>query len=169
MLFAGLAASAAVDLLSLLQPEKPKKGGAGSAQASFNLPEVGANETASAQSTVGATGGQGGMSSNALATLLSVQGQNQSQAHAAHQKKHSISVLLNLLQSSQDGSVTKADFATALGGEDDKKASEMFDRLDQNHDSSVNAAEVTNFIEIYRRNAEAGPAAGKGRALAVAA
>ena len=169
MVFAGLAASAAVDLLSLLQPEKPKKGGTGNAQASFNLPEVGTDETTSTQSTVGATSGQGGMSSNALATLLTVQGQNQSQAHAAHQKKHSISVLLNLLQSSQDGSVTKSDFASALGGKEDTKASEMFDRLDQNQDSSVNVAEVTSFIETYRRNAEAGSAAGKGRALAVAA
>lgn len=169
MVFAGLAASAAVDLLSLLQPEKPKKDGTAAAQAPFSLPEAGTGETTAAQSTVGATSGQGGMSSNALATLLSVQGQSQSQAHAAHHKKQSISVLLNLLQSSQDGSVKKSDFASALGDGDNTKASEMFDRLDQNQDSSVNVAEVTSFIETYRRSAEAGSAAGKGRALAVAA
>jgi hypothetical protein len=167
MLFAGLAASAAVDLLSLLQPEKPKKGGTGNAQPSFSLPELGAGETTmSAQSAVGATSGQSGLSSDALGTLLSAQGQ--SQAHGVNQKKRSISVLLDLLQSSQDGSVKKSDFASALGGDDDIKASELFDRLDQNHDSAVNIAEVTNFLETYRRNAEAGTS-GKGRALAVAA
>lgn len=167
MLFAGLAASAAVDLLSLLQPDKPKKGGTGTSQASFSLPELGAGETTSTQSSGGATSGQSGISSDALSTLLSAQGQ--SQAHGANQKKRSISVLLDLLQSSQDGSVKKSDFANTLGSDDDMQASEMFDRLDQNHDSSVNVAEVTNFLETYRRNAEASSAAGKGRTLAVAA
>ena len=166
MLFAGLAASAAIDLLSLLQPEKPKSGGTGADKASFSLPELDAGEGTSTQSTVGGTSsGSGGLSSDALGTLLSAQGQGQ--AHAAHHKKRSMSVLLDLLQSSQDGSVNKSDFETALGG-DDAKASEMFDSIDQNHDSSVNVGELTNFLETYRRNAEAGTA-GKGRALAVAA
>jgi hypothetical protein len=165
MLFAGLAASAAVDLLSLLQPEKPK-GGTGAAnatKASFSLPED-SDIAISAQSPAAAASGarSDGLSSDALGTLLS-----QGQDHTAHHKKRAMSVLLDLLQSSQDGSVQKSDYKSALG-KDDAKASELFDSMDQNHDSSVSAAELTNFLDTYRRNAEAGTA-GKGRTLAVAA
>jgi hypothetical protein len=163
MLFAGLAASAAVDLLSLLQPEKPK-GGTGAPKTSFSLPETGSEATTSAQSPGAATSGarSDGLSSDALSTLLS-----QGQDHTAHHKKRAMSVLLDLLQSSQNGSVKKSDYKSALG-KDDAKASELFDSMDQNHDSSVSAAELTNFLDTYRRNAEAGTA-GKGRTLAVAA
>jgi hypothetical protein len=118
MLFAGLAASAAVDLLSLLQPEK-----------------------------------------HALDTLLSAQGQG------TQRKKRSMSVLLDLMQSSQDGKVKKSDF-DAAAGESNSEASEVFDRIDQNHDSSVNLNELSAFLDTYRRNSEAGT---QGRALAVIA
>lgn len=161
MVFAGLAASAAVDLLSLLQPEKTKKSGTGAAKTQFSLPELGAGEAASTTSSVGSTRGQSALSTDTLGTLLSAQGQGQ-----AH-KKRSMSVLLDMLQQSQDGSVNKSDFATAMG-DDDAKASEMFDRIDQNHDSSVNVAELSNYLDTYRRNSEAA-ATGKGRALAIAA
>ena len=166
-MFAGLAVSAAVDLLSLLQTEKSKTGGTGASQTSFSVPDQGAGETTATQSSAGTTSGQNGISPDALNTLLSAQGQ--SQANGVNQKKRSISVLVDLLQSSQDGSVKKSDFAKALGSDDDIKASEMFDRIDENHDSSVNVAEMTNFLETYRRNAEAAGTASKRRTLAVAA
>jgi hypothetical protein len=164
MVFAGLAASAAVDLLSLLQPAKPKSGGTGTTKSAFTLPDVqdtsatpAQGQTAISQTDASQAAKKGGMD-----TLLSAQGQAQT-----HHKKRAMGVLLNLMNSSQDGSVTKSDFVSKLGGED-AKASDMFDRIDQNHDSSVNAAELTAFLDTYRRNAEAG-STGKGRALAVAA
>jgi hypothetical protein len=162
MMFAGLAASAAVDLLSLLQPEKPKGGTGVGAQSSFNIPDLGSTEAASTQSQAASTGQPGkSLSTDALGTLLSAQSQTQ----PVQNKKRSISVLLDLLQSSQDGSVRKSDFDAAVD-ENNDKASELFDRIDQNHDSSINVSELTNFLDTYRRSSEAaGPA--KARALAV--
>jgi hypothetical protein len=104
-----------------------------------------------------------GLSADALGTLLSAQSQTPSVQH----KKRSISVLLDLLQSSQDGSVKKSDFDTAVG-ESDGEASDMFDRIDQNHDSSINVSELTSFLDTYRRNAEVGTPRKSG-ALAVVA
>lgn len=164
MLFAGLAASAAIDLLSLLQPEKPKGGTGAAVQPSFNVADFGAAETATTQSQSAAAGGRSdSLSRDALDTLLSAQGQAQGSQH----KKRSISVLLELLQSSQDGSVKKSDFAAAAGESDDK-ASEIFDRIDQNHDRSVNVAELSTFLDSYRRASEAGTQ-GRTRALAMVA
>jgi hypothetical protein len=166
MLFAGLAASAAVDLLSLLQPEKPKGGTGATARPSFSIPDLGAAEAASTQSQAASAGQRSeSLSSDALGTLLSAQGQGQSQT--AHHKKRSMSVLLDLLQSSQDGSVKKGDFDAAVG-ENDDKASELFDKIDQNHDSSINVSELTNFLNTYRRNSETGTQS-RSRTLAVVA
>jgi hypothetical protein len=151
--------------LSLLQPSKPKSGGSGTTKSAFTLPDVqdtsatpAQGQTAISQTDASQAAKKGGMD-----TLLSAQGQ----AHT-HHKKRSMGVLLDLMKSSQDGSVSKSDFEAALGG-DDRKASDMFDRMDQNHDSSVNATELSAFMDTYRRNAEASSAAGKGRSLAIAA
>ena len=164
MMFAGLAASAAVDLLSLLQPEKPKGGTGVAAQSSFKIPDLGSTEAASTQSQAASTGQRSeGLSADALGTLLSAQSQTQ----PVQNKKRSISVLLDLLQSSQDGSVKKSDFDAAVG-ESDGKASDMFDQIDQNHDSSINVAELTSFLDTYRRNSEVGTPRKTG-ALAVVA
>jgi len=166
MVFAGLAASAAVDLLSLLQPAKPKSGGTGTTKSAFTLPDVDGTAATSVPSQGGAisqTDASQAAKKGGMDTLLSAQGQAQT-----HHKKRGMGVLLDLLKSSQDGSVTKSDFVSKLGGEDEK-ASDMFDRIDQNHDSSVNATELSAFLDTYRRNAEASNATGKGRALAVAA
>ena len=163
-MFAGLAASAAVDLLSLLQPEKPKGGTGAYGAVVFQRPGsrlhgscvhaiAGGVHRPAKRRTVG----------DALGTLLSAQSQTQPVQH----KKRSISVLLDLLQSSQDGSVKKSDFDAAVG-ESDGKASEMFDRIDQNHDSSINVAELTSFLDTYRRNSEVGTPRKTG-ALAVVA
>jgi hypothetical protein len=165
MLFAGLAASAAVDLLSLLQPPEKPKGGTGvAAQSSFNVADLGAVEAAATQSqAASATGGRtDGLSRETLEQLLSAQGQQ-----AAQRKKRSMSVLLDLLQSSQNGSVPKSDFEAAAG-ESDGDASKIFDRIDQNHDQSVNVAELSTFLDSYRRTSEAGTS-GKSRALAIVA
>jgi hypothetical protein len=164
MLFAGLAASAAVDLLSLLQGEKkPAKAGTPlTAQSSFSIADLGAVKAAPAQSQ-SATGRSEALSRDALDTLLSAQGQAQS----AQRKKRSMSVLLDLLRSSQNGSVGKSEF-DAAAGEGVSEASELFDRIDQNHDSSVNMAELSAFLDTYRRNSAAGQQ-GRTRALAVIA
>lgn len=149
MLFAGLAASAAIDLLSLLQPDKPSaKNAAGlGTQPSFNVADLGAAEAAPTQSQAATTGGRSeGLSRDALDTLLTAQGQAQPSRH----KKHSMSVLLDLLQSSQTGDVKKSDFAAAAA-EGDGQASDLFDRIDQNHDSAVNVAELSAFLDSYRR------------------
>lgn len=157
MLFAGLAASAAIDLLSLLQTEKPKGGTGLTAQPAFAVPEPGTVEAAASQSQSG--GRTDSLSRDALDTLLSAQGQT------GQRKKHSISVLLELLQSSQHGSVTKSDLEAAAGESDDE-ASEMFDRIDGNHDDAVNLTELSAFLDTYRRTSEAGTQ-GRTRALAI--
>jgi hypothetical protein len=164
MLFAGLAASAAVDLLSLLQPPEKPKGGTGvAAQSSFNVADLGAAEGAATQSqSASVTGRTEGLSRETLDQLLSAQGQQ-----AAQRKKRSMSVLLDLLQSSQNGSVAKSDFEAAAG-ESDGDGSKIFDQIDQNHDQTVNVAELSTFLDSYRRTSEAGTS-GKPRALAMVA
>jgi hypothetical protein len=165
MLFAGLAASAAIDLLSLLQPEKASaKGGTGasaSATSSFKVADLVSADAAATQSKAAPSGGRSeGMSRDALDTLLSAQGQ-------AERKKRSASVLLKLLQSSQDGQVNKSDLKAAAG-DDAGDATKLFDRIDQNHDSTVSVNELSTFLDTYRRASEAG-AQGRSRALAVIA
>ena len=164
MLFAGLAASAAVDLLSLLQPEKPsaRSGTGPKTPSSFSVADPGAADAAPVQSQSAPAGGRPeGLSRDALDTLLSAQGQQETQ-----RKKRSMSVLLDLMKSSQDGKVKKSDFKAAAGKSDDK-ASELFDRIDENHDSSVNVTELSAFLDTYRKNAEAG-SQGRTRALGIA-
>ena len=163
MLFAGLAASTAIDLLSLLQPEKAQaKGGTSlTAKSSFSLAEQGPVETAQAQPQSQATVPQtGNLSRDALDTLLSAQGQE-----AAKRKKKSTSVLLDLLQSK--GSVKKSEFETEIGEGGSDKASELFDKIDQDRDGSINTAEMSLYLNTYKRNADA-KAAARARALAVA-
>jgi hypothetical protein len=166
MLFAGLAASAAIDLLSLLQqPEKSsaKSGTGATAQSTFKVADQdsGAGATAQSQST-GSTTRSEGLSRDALDTLLSAQGQEQAQ-----RKKRSLSVLLQLMQSSQDGKVKKSDFEAAAG-DNTGDASDVFDRMDQNHDSTVNVNELSSFLDSYRRASEAS-AQGRSRTLAMVA
>jgi hypothetical protein len=166
MLFAGLAASTAVDLLSLLQPEKPKGGTGVAGQPSFSIPDLGSAEAASTQSQAASVGGRSeGLSSDAFSTLLSAQGQGQ--AHTVPHRKRGMSVLLDLLKSSQDDSVKKSDFDAAIG-ENDDKASELFDQIDQNHDNAINVSELTSFLDTYRRNSDVGTQ-GRSRTLAVVA
>jgi hypothetical protein len=165
MLFAGLAASAAVDLLSLLQPEKSsaKSGTSLKAQSSFAVADQGPVETAQAQpQSPSAVPRSENLSRDALDTLLTAQGQE-----AAKRKKRSTSVLLDLLKSSQTGSVKKSEFDFAPT-EDGARASELFDRIDQDRDGSINVTEMSLYLDTYRRNAEAGRP-GKARALAMVA
>lgn len=152
MLFAGLAASAAIDLLSLLQPEKAQaKGGTSlTAQSTFAVPEEAAQ--AQPQSAAAAPRTES-LSRDALDTLLSAQGQE-----AARRKKRSTSVLLDLLQSSQKGSVSKSEF-NAAAGESGDRASDLFDRIDQDRDSSISTAEMSLYLNTYKRNADAKTAA----------
>jgi hypothetical protein len=75
-------------------------------------------------------------------------------------------VLLDLLQSSQGGTVNKSDFEAAAGESD--RSSKLFEKIDQNRDSAVNVAELSAFLDSYRRASEAGTA-GRTRALAMVA
>jgi hypothetical protein len=167
MLFAGLAASAAFDLLSLLNPDKASaKSGTATTPtpSSFKVSDLeAALGTTTTSTSSGASGGGSGLSRDALDTLISTQGQA-----LAQRKKHSASVLLELLKSSQDGKVKKSDFEAAAG-DNDSKASEMFDAIDQNHDATVNVAELTAFLDSYRRASEAASVQGKTRSLAMVA
>jgi hypothetical protein len=167
MLFAGLAASAAFDLLSLLNPDKPSgKSGTGAATpspSSFKVADLDAALGTGTESKTSSSGRGSGLSRDALDTLLSTQGQAQAQ-----RKKRSASVLLDLLKSSQDGKVKKSDFEAAAGA-DDSKASELFDAIDQDKDASVNTAELTAFLDTYRRASESASLQGKARSLAMVA
>ena len=154
MLFAGLAASAAVDLLSLLQPEKASaKGGTSlKAQSSFSVAGHAPAETAQAQpQSQAAPARTETLSRDALDTLLSAQGQE-----APKRKKKSTSVLLDLLQSSQKGSVKKSQFETAVNESGGGNASELFDRIDQDRDGSINTTEMSLYLNTYKRNVDAG-------------
>jgi len=164
MLFAGLAASAAVDLLSLLQGEKaPAKSGTSlTAKPSFSIAEQGPVETTQAQPPAAAPRSEN-LSRDALDTLLSAQGQE-----AAKRKKWSTSVLLDLLQTSQKGSVRKSEFEGAVGESDGSNASELFDKIDQDRDGSINTAEMSLYLNTYKRNAGA-TANGASRSLAMLA
>ena len=57
-----------------------------------------------------------------------------------------MSVLLDLLQSSQNGTVGKSEF-DAAAGDSDSEASEIFDRIDQDHDGSINRTEMSTFLD----------------------
>lgn len=165
MLFAGLAASAAIDLLSLLQPERT------AGKPATRLADHSAFELAGVEPDVrplpadlrvpSANRGEG-LSRETLDALLSAQGQQ-----AAQRKKRSMSVLLDLLQSSQNGSVARADFEAAAG-KGDTEASEVFERIDHNRDDTVHVAELSALLDSYRRTSEAGMP-GRARALAVIA
>lgn len=153
MLFAGLAASAAVDLLSLLQPEKSSGKLQLAGQSAFEVaglePDV---QPVPADLRVPSGNNRSEtLSRETLEQLLSAQGQQ-----AAQRKKRSMSVLLDLLQSSQNGSVAKSDFEAAAGESSDSDASKIFDRIDQNHDGSVNVAELSSLLDSYRRTSGTG-------------
>jgi hypothetical protein len=157
MLFAGLAASAAVDLLALLQPEKKasaKSGTSLTAQPAFSVADHGAAETAPTQSQSLSAGGRAeGLSRDALDTLLASQGQS------TQRKKKSTSVLLDLLHSSQNGTVGKSEFDAATG-DSGSKTSGLFDRIDQDRDGSINATEMSLYLNTYRRTADAAARSG---------
>lgn len=166
MLFAGIAAAAAIDLLSLLQAKvpsgKPPSGLAG--QSGFEVPGVEADiQPLPADLRVPSSANRvEGLSRETLDALLSAQGEQ-----AAQRKKRSISVLLELLQASQNGGVAKADFV-AKASEGDSEASRIFERIDMNQDETVDVAELSAGLDTYRRAYEGG-ASGRACALAVVA
>lgn len=164
MMLAGFAASAAVDLLSLLQSQTPTAGSGArvAEQSAFELagaePDV---QPVPAELRPSSTvSPREGMTRETLDALLSAQTQQGSE-----RKKRSVSLLLDLLQSSQNGSVSRSEL-NAAAGKDVSEASELFDRIDQNHDNSINVAELTATLDAYRRGAGAGS---QGKALALMA
>lgn len=164
MLFAGLAASAAIDLLSLLQAEKPsgKPGSHVAGQSAFEVAgaEPGVQPLPADLRAPSSTSRGEGLSRETLDALLSAQGEQ-----GAQRRKRSISILLDLLQTSQNGNIAKADFEAANEGS--IEASKVFERIDMNHDETVNVAELSALLDTYRRTSEGG--ADRTRALAVVA
>lgn len=172
MLLAAAAASAAVDILSQLVDKATAKGGTGvTTQTGFQVAEPAATQPA-VQPTSSAPASAPGesLSRDTLDTLLSAQGQTQ----GTERKKRSLSVLLDLMQSSQNGSVRKSEFEAAASkdGKDSKDGAALFDKIDGNHDGSVNPAELSAFLDSYRRasaNGAEGTAATRPRSLAITA
>ena len=170
MLLAAAAASTAVDLLSQLVDKASSKGKANSSAATqthFLTPQFDPTATPSSSASVSASTSSasgGNLSRETLESLLSAQGQSQ----GAERKKRSLSVLLDLMQSSQDGSVSKADFEAA-GDANGNNASVLFDKIDQDRDGSVNKAELSTFLDNYRRASAQGGAAAPSRTLTMTA
>lgn len=166
MLFAAAAASTAVGILSQLVDKASAKGGTGVAsRTGFEVAEPAATPAA-AQSSAPANAPSESLSRDTLDTLLSAQGQGQ----GTERKKRSLSVLLDLMQSSQNGSVSKSQFEAAASkdGKDGKDGVALFDKIDGNHDGSVNPAELSAFLDSYRRtsaNGAEGGAAARPRSL----
>lgn len=170
MLLAAAAASTAVDLLSQLVDKassKSKANSSGGTQTHFLTPQIDTTATSnlSASASAGANGASGGhLSRETLESLLSAQGQSQ----GAERKKRSLSVLLDLMQSSQKGSVSKADFEAAADT-NGNNTSVLFDKIDQDHDGSVTKAELSTFLDNYRRASAQGGAAAPSRTLTMTA
>lgn len=168
MLLAAAAASTAVDLLSQLVDKASSKGKANAAtQTHFLAPQIDptATSTPSASVSASASGASSGnLSRETLESLLSAQGQSQ----GAERKKRSLSVLLDLMQSSQDGSVSKADFEAAADA-NGNNAAVLFEKIDQDRDGSVNKAELSTFLDNYRRASAQGGGAAQSRTLTMTA
>lgn len=170
MLLAAAAASTAVDLLSQLVDKASAKGKSGAAtQTHFLTPQIDSETapTSSASASASTSSASGGnLSRETLESLLSAQGQS----HGAERKKKSLSVLLDLMQSSQDGSVSKSDFEAASDA-NGNNTSVLFDKIDQDHDGSVSKAELSTFLDNYRRASTQGGAgiAGQARTLTMTA
>lgn len=166
MLLAAAAASTAVDILSQLVDKATAKGGTGvTPQTPFVAPQIETSDAApNASGSTPANSSGGNLSRETLDTLLSAQGQSQ----GTERKKRSLSVLLDLMQSSQNGSVSKADFEAAVdkGG---NNTSVLFDKIDENRDGSVNPAELSAFLDNYRRASAHDGAAARTRTLAMTA
>lgn len=166
MLLAAAAASTAVDLLSQLVDKASSKGKAnsnGGTQTHFLTPQI--DTTATSNPSASASGASGGnLSRETLESLLSAQGQSQ----GAERKKRSLSVLLDLMQSSQKGSVSKADFEAAADT-NGNNTSVLFDKIDQDHDGSVTKAELSTFLDNYRRASAQGGATAPARTLTMTA
>jgi hypothetical protein len=169
MLFAAAAASTAVDILSQLIDKASAKGGTGVAsQTGFEVAEPTVTQAMPSSASAGAPSES--LSRDTLDTLLSAQGQ----AQGTERKKRSLSVLLNLMQSSQNGSVSKSQFEAAASkdGKDGKDGAALFDKIDGNHDGSVNPAELSAFLDSYRRasaNGAEASAAARSRSLSMTA
>lgn len=170
MLLAAAAASTAVDLLSQLVDKASSKSKSGATtQTHFLTPQIDAEAPQASSATVSASTSSasgGNLSRETLEKLLSAQGQS----HGAERKKKSLSVLLDLMQSSQEGSVSKSDFEAASDASGNN-TSVLFDKIDQDHDGSVSKAELSTFLDNYRRASAQGGAgiAGQARSLTMTA
>ncbi|ETR75990.1 hypothetical protein X566_24060 [Afipia sp. P52-10] len=160
MLFTIAAASAAVDILSqLVEKASAKNGGGGARQTGFEIAAPAQPVESSISSPV-ASAPTENLSREMLDTLLSAQGQ----AQGVERKKRSLSVLLDLMQTSQNGSVSKTEFDAAAGSNGSKAdAAAIFDKIDSDHDGAINRNELSSFLDSYRRTQINGPDGGASR------
>jgi len=141
----GTAASSALDLIATLR-QTLGAGGSDSAQPSAgtfdagtaaNAPATNAPTDASAPTSL--------LAPSTLDALLAVQGQGQApivNGDAFSQQ------LFSLLDSNQDGGVSKSEFDTAFAQNGDTtQADQIFTQLDANGDGAISASELTQAIE----------------------
>ena len=141
----GTAASSALDLIATLQ-QTLGAGGSGNAQPSAGGFDPGTSANAPTANTPTDTSAPTSLlAPSTLDALLAVQGQGQApvvNGDAFSQQ------LFSLLDSNQDGGVSKSEFETAFGQNGDTtQADQIFTQLDANGDGSISASELTQAIE----------------------
>ncbi len=144
----GASASSALDLIARLQETLGGNNANNSSSTSSSAPGFDPNATATGNSSSSPSSPNGPTSLLAPSTLdalLSVQGQNQSpvvngDAFSAQ--------LFSLLDTNQDGSISKSEFETAFGQNGNTtQADAIFSQLDANGDGSVSAQALTNALD----------------------
>lgn len=141
----GTAASSALDLIATLR-QTLGAGGSDSAQPSAGTFDAGTAANASATNApTDASAPTSLLAPSTLDALLAVQGQGQApvvNGDAFSQQ------LFSLLDSNQDGGVSKSEFDTAFAQNGDTtQADQIFTQLDANGDGAISASELTQAIE----------------------
>lgn len=141
----GTAASSALDLIATLR-QTLGAGGSDSAQTSAGTFDAGtAANTPAANAPTDASAPTSLLAPSTLDALLAVQGQGQApvvNGDAFSQQ------LFSLLDSDQNGTISKSEFETAFAQNGDTtQADQIFTQLDANGDGSVSADELTQAIE----------------------
>jgi EF hand domain-containing protein len=141
----GTAASSALDLIATLR-QTLGAGGSDSAQPSAGTFDAGTAANATATNTpTDASAPTSLLAPSTLDALLAVQGQGQApvvNGDAFSQQ------LFSLLDSNQDGGVSKSEFDTAFAQNGDTtQADQIFTQLDANGDGAISASELTQAIE----------------------
>ena len=149
MLFAVGAAAGAVDILKSLTSSPASKPADGSG---FQVASS-ASGTADAKTVAAAPTQSGNLSSDTMSALLDAQGSSADVAPSrpAHRSK-ALKDLLALLDSNNDGAISKNEFEDALGagGTNVANADGVFDKLDKDNNGSVGLDESSTALKSRR-------------------